>query len=240
LNKVLLAVLVTVSFLVLLGSQESFAGIIQEQADISITKMASVSTVLPGDTFNYMIFVKNNGPDDSGLIFADDFLPSEVTFVMVDNPDCSTSGSPPSVDVLCDIDNLASGEEIKITITVQVNAGVAAGTVITNEAQAVPGSGNDVVDPDEENNDVTVNEPTVTETPPQADTSITKSSSVTEVEPGGSFSYDLIVSNAGPNDVTNVGVSDSVGNHMTINGISGEIGTTCNISADSKKVLIVQ
>jgi len=217
----------------LFSVQEAFAGP-PPQADISITKTASVIEIAPGDTFDYTMTVKNNGPDNSGLIFADDFLPSEVTFLSVDNPGCFTSGSEESTDVLCDLENIAPGEEVKITITVQVNADVPVGTVLSNEAQAVPGFGNDVVDPDDGNNTIVRNGPTVIEeVVAGTDISITKIPRVSEIEPGGPFSYDLTITNAGPSDVGSVVVTDSVLNNMEIRIVAADSGT-CDLPDGGK------
>src|SRR5436853_6679150 len=54
---------------------------------------------------------------------------------------------------------------------------------------------------------------------PSADLSITKSDSADPVNPGDSYSYDLAVSNDGPDSATNVSVSDSVPGALSIDAV---------------------
>ena len=66
---------------------------------------------------------------------------------------------------------------------------------------------------------------------PSADIALTKTDSADPVDPGGSYSYDLVVTNNGPDDATNVLVSDSVPTGLTVDGTSTASGT-CSASGN--------
>ena len=63
--------------------------------------------------------------------------------------------------------------------------------------------------------------------PSAADLSIAKTSSVDTIEAGGSFTYDLVVTNAGPSAALAVVVTDSVPTALTVTGVASE-DMTCS------------
>ncbi|MDR3643426.1 MAG: VWA domain-containing protein [Candidatus Doudnabacteria bacterium] len=99
------------------------------QSDLSITKTVDHSSPNPNDAINYILVVKNLGPDGATGVVATDTLPSTVTFVS----STSTLGSFDSTTSLWTIGNLANGASATTTITASVNSS-AAGQSIANTA----------------------------------------------------------------------------------------------------------
>src|SRR5204862_3924130 len=110
--------------------------------------------------------------------------------------DCSASSGN---TVSCSLATLSNGATWTVTVDVTVDPAHPGGT-ISNTASA----SSDTSDPDSSNNpdaqDTTVNAPP----PPSADASATKTDSADPVDPGDSYSYDLVMKNNGPDAATNV------------------------------------
>src|SRR6202040_3254436 len=96
--------------------------------------------------------------------------------------------------------SLAAGQSVTITLTGTIDP--AATGSLTNTAHVAPPAG--VTDPNPGNNNASDSD-TLT---PQANLAITKSDGVTSAVPGGTTTYTLVVSNAGPSAVTGASVAD--------------------------------
>jgi uncharacterized repeat protein (TIGR01451 family) len=87
--------------------------------DLSITKADTADPVTVGDTFGYVLTVKNEGANDAGDVTTTDTLPSQVTYVSA-TPSagtCQKSGSK----VTCDLGQLNAGATASVTITVKAS-----------------------------------------------------------------------------------------------------------------------
>src|SRR3954466_9126385 len=85
--------------------------------DLSLTKADTADPVTVGDTFGYVITVKNEGANDAGDVMVTDTLPSQVTYVSA-TPSagtCEKSGSK----VTCDLGQLNATASASVTITVK-------------------------------------------------------------------------------------------------------------------------
>jgi uncharacterized repeat protein (TIGR01451 family) len=85
--------------------------------DLSLTKADTADPVTVGDTFGYVITVKNEGTNDAGDVMVTDTLPSQVTYVSA-TPSagtCQKSGSK----VTCDLGQLNATASASVTITVK-------------------------------------------------------------------------------------------------------------------------
>ena len=146
-NKWLLAIAFSVLLLVPLGVQNAFAGAIAAPTDLKVTKTASVTQVIFGDIYEYVITVENLGPNDVTLGDIEDFLPFEVDFIsVVSGETCLYDAGDHAV--FCDLNNLVVGAETTVTITVQVAETTTIPRKLFNEAASFPDDG----DPDEDNN----------------------------------------------------------------------------------------
>jgi uncharacterized repeat protein (TIGR01451 family) len=186
--------------------------------ELALVKSDSVDPVPLGGNLTYTIQVTNNGPEDATGVTLTDNLPASVTFVSASAGCSENSGT-----VTCAIGNLDAGTNVSVTIDVTTTQG---GT-ISNTASV---TGNET-DPFPDNNSDT--EDTVV-MPPTADLALTKTDSADPVDIGVNFSYTIQVTNNGPDDATNVTVTDTLPATVTFvsasPGCAETSGTvTCNI-----------
>ena len=104
---------------------------VTSSAVLRITKMALNDPVNAGGVALYQIVVTNDGPSDAQGVIVTDTLPVSTTYAGGDAA-CSASGST----VTCNVGTLAAGASRTLLVQVNVNAHMAAGTVITNMATA--------------------------------------------------------------------------------------------------------
>ncbi|MDH3611279.1 MAG: hypothetical protein OEM79_05900, partial [Nitrosopumilus sp.] len=118
-------------------------------ADLEITKIANVTDVVPGETFNYTITVTNNGPSLADNVTVTDVLPANVTFV---------DATPDQVSLIDGVLTWFYGE-IAVdgveTIEVQVTVDANTTTTQTNDVNVT----SDTIDQVDDNNNDTVNTP---------------------------------------------------------------------------------
>ncbi|MEP7201973.1 MAG: hypothetical protein ABI894_05150, partial [Ilumatobacteraceae bacterium] len=199
---------------------------VNPKADLSITKTDGNVTDIAGTTVTYTVVVSNNGP--SMIIGAPvvDTMPAPLTGATWT---CSASGGSAcasasgSGDLATSVDILAGGV-ITYTVTGIVDAGFA-GTLSNTATVSMPGSG---VDPTPANNTAI----DTTDIIAVADLSVTKTDGVASEVPGTSVSYTIVVSNAGPSDVSGASVSDVM--PLSLSNVSwtcsGSAGAVCSPS----------
>ena len=159
-------------------------------ADLAITKTDGVTTATPGGSVTYTIMATNAGPSDvTGATVADTFpasLTCTWTCVGAGGGTCTAAGAGNINDTV----NLPAGGSV--TYTGQLHDRAAATGTLTNTATVGAPAG--VTDPNPANNSATDND-TLTAS---ADLAITKTDGVTTATPGGSVTYTIVASNAGP------------------------------------------
>jgi uncharacterized repeat protein (TIGR01451 family) len=168
---------------------------VQTQATFSVTKKAP-PTVTAGDDLSYSIDVTNDGPSDAAVTLSDD-VDAPATFVSLAAPagwSCATPAVGASGNVSCSIATLAATATASFTLVVNVPAGTAAGTVLTNTATAGGGS---------DNATTTVLAPP----PPEADLNVTKTGPATAGS-NSTVAYTITVTNEGPDTASNVTLTD--------------------------------
>ena len=204
------------------------------QANLAITKTDGVTTATPGGSVTYSIVASNAGPSHAfGATVADTFpasLTCTWTCVGGGGGACTASGS----GNIGDAANLPAGGSVSYTASCSVSPS-ATGTLSNTATVAAPGG---VTDPTPGNNSATDTDSLGA----QADLSITKTDGVTAATPGGSVTYTVTASNAGPSNVTGATVADTFpasltctwtcvgagGGACTASG-SGNIGDTVNL-----------
>ncbi len=205
-------------------------------ADLSVTKTDGVVTATPGGSVTYTITASNAGPIAvTGATVADTFaapLTCTWTCVGAGGGTCTAAGSGNISDTV----NLPVGAST--TYTASCAVGASATGSLANTATVAPPAG--ITDPDPSNNSATDTD-TLT---PSADLAITKTDGVTTATPGGSVTYTIVASNAGPSDAPGATVADTFpaaltctwtcvgagGGTCTAAG-SGNIGDTVNLPA---------
>ena len=191
-------------------------------ADLSVTKTDGVVTAVPGGSVTYTITASNTGPDPvTGGTVADTFpaiLTCTWTCVGAGGGTCTASGSGNLNDTV----NLPVGASVTYTATCAISPS-ATGT-LSNTATV---SGGATGDSNAANNSATDTD-TLT---PQANLGITKTDGVTTATAGGSVTYTITASNAGPSNATGATVADTFPASLTCTWTCvGAGGGTCTAS----------
>ncbi len=200
-------------------------------ADLSIAKTHTPSTVTAGSAAHYQITVTNLGPSDSaGPIAVTDTLPAGFGYATGSAHvsiaggtatviDPTVSGQTLSWSFLAANTSLAKGQTIVIVFDSPVDATVTAGSYV-NHAH--------VQGPDDHNpsNDDADDPTTVVES---ADLSVTKTAAPGPYVAGQSVTYTVTVTNAGPSVARNVSAVDTAPAGTTVTAMSGN-GWTCDVA----------
>jgi len=186
-------------------------------ADVSISKTAPLTAVAGGPTFNYGITVTNNGPDVATELSFNDVLPAGVTFVSLTQNTGPTAVCNEGGTVTCSFSPLNPSNSAQFTITVQPNANVANGTVLSNTATVTASS----ADTNTNNNSSTA----MTTVSAQADVSIVKTAPATAFA-GNNITYGITVGNPGPSNALNVSWTDTLPANTTFVSVSQATGPT--------------
>lgn len=187
-------------------------------SDLAITKTDGVTSATPGGLTTYTITASNAGPDPvTGATVADTFpaaLTCTWTCAGAGGGTCTAAGS----GNLNDSVNLPTGGSTTYTASCAIAANV--GGALGNTATVA----SPITDPNPANNSATDTD-TLT---PQADFAITKTDGVTSVTAGGSTTYTITSSNAGPSDAIGITVTDTFATSLTCSWTcSGAGGGIC-------------
>ena len=189
-------------------------------ADVSVTKVDDPDPVSPGANLAYTITVTATGDTDALSVNLVDALPLETTFVSMPTPagwSCTTPAVGTNDTVLCSIASLAPGSTV-FTLTVAVDSQVISGSQIVNTATVSADN-----DSDKSNN----NGDASTTVAGSAELSVTKTSSSPDpVMPGDDITYDITVTNAGPN-VAEVTLTDPLPANTTFVSLLEPAGWSC-------------
>jgi uncharacterized repeat protein (TIGR01451 family) len=184
---------------VLMDGNKSFVAYFKSTAvDLSVTKAASPSPALPGNSLTYALQARNHSATTTATgVLLTDTLPSSVTFVSLttNQGSCGRSGN----EVTCDLGDMVPNSVVDIFI--YVIAPNTAG-IITNVARI--SSNEDDIAPG--NNNFTL----LTTISPMADLSITIQDSEDPIPAGDTLIYTLTVINHGPLAATDVVVSNTL------------------------------
>ncbi len=201
------------------------------QADLAITKTDSTTFYVPGRTLTYTITVTNHGPSDANGATVSDTLPAQIsswTWVCSDATGGATgcdgaSGLTTDFSDTVDLPQLSS-----ITYTVTANvAGDASGTLDNSAMVTAPGG---VAETDATNN-------TATDSDEPASLQVSKDDGLLIVSAGSMVTYQIMVTNNGSVDLTNITVTDTLPTDLTYqsalpapSNISGQVLTWSGLS----------
>ena len=195
-------------------------------ADLSVTKVDTPDPVTAGNNLTYTITVNNAGPSTAATVSLSDTLPAGTTFVSLSAPggwSCGTPAVGGTGTITCTNPSLPIGNAV-FTLTVNVNAGVANGTVITNTATV----SSVTTDPNTGNESGTA---TTTVGVGSADLSVTKVDTPDPVVAGSNLTYTITVTNAGPSNATSAALSDTLPAGTTFVSLPTPGGWSCTTPA---------
>ncbi|GEM_PF-1644686 len=168
-------------------------------ADLSLTKTTNMATVNVGDTVSYTLTLFNDGPSGASSVTISDTLDVNLTYVSSTGDGTYDTGthlwSPPTV---------ASGDSAIINILAIVDA---TGT-ITNKTEIFASGLNDPDSTPNNSNASEDDQSSVTITGVEANLSINKIVDNATPNVGDTVTFTLTIANAGPDDATNVVVTD--------------------------------
>ncbi|MET3027961.1 gliding motility-associated C-terminal domain-containing protein [Flavobacterium sp. UW10123] len=195
---------------------------IPPSADLSLTKTVSNATPLVGSAVTFTIITTNSGPQDAAQVQVTDLLPSGYTFATFN----ATSGTYDSTTGLWTLDILESSE----SETLQINAIVNPTGDYTNIAEV---TNSDTPDPDSTpNNGVPTEDDygtaTTTPIPQSSDLSLTKTVNNATPLVGSLVTFEVVVTNNGPQDNFGVQVTDILPSGYTFTGSTISTGTYDN------------
>jgi uncharacterized repeat protein (TIGR01451 family) len=209
------------------------------QADLSITKSDGVASATPGDSTTYTIVASNAGPSNAtGATVADTFPAAcdtaNWTCVGAGGGTCTAAGSGSINDAV----NLPAGGSVTYTASCGISP-AATGSLANTATVTAPAGVSDI--------NTGNNSATDTDTlDPAADLSVTKTDGVASAAPGGSTTYTITASNAGPSDAPGATVADTFpaacttaswtcvpagGATCTAGPVNGNIGDVVNLPA---------
>jgi CSLREA domain-containing protein/uncharacterized repeat protein (TIGR01451 family) len=182
------------------------ARVVQETADLTITKADDADPVAFGDDLTYTITVNNSNvagvPNATGVTVTDT-LPANTTFVGFGGNGEGCTYDEPSRTVTCELGAVTAGASATRNIVVSPTA-EAAGTTLSNTATV-----SSPTDPTDASDTET------TEVEAAADLSIEKTDDADPVTAGDQLTYTLIISNDGPNAATGVTAVDDLPGTVT-------------------------
>ena len=179
--------------------------IVGPNADVSVTKTDASATYTAGNDISYTLTVNNSGPSDAQTVLLSDPLPAGSTFVSLAVPAGWTRTDATAVGangtITATLATLTAGAPAQVfTLIVHVNSNVVGN--LSNTA-TISSATPDLAPAN--------NSATDTDTPaPAADLQITKTDGSASAVPGAATTYTIVVTNAGPSDVTGATVKDTL------------------------------
>ena len=183
---------------------DEYTGAPVQNTDLAVSKTDSPDPVTGGNDLTYTVVVTNNGPGDASSVVLTDTLDGAVTFTSATATQGSCTES--SGVVTCPIGQIANGASETVTIVVATPV-VAVNTPIDNVATVTAAEN----DPNISDNTATEATVIIPAGPATADLALTKADSPDPVFSGGpQLTYTLTVTNNGPDEATNVVLTDTL------------------------------
>jgi uncharacterized repeat protein (TIGR01451 family) len=198
------------------------------QADLSVSNIAAPNPVTPGSNITYSQVVTNTGSAAATTATYSSVVPSNTNFQSLTFPagwSCSTPAVGGTGTVSCTNPSVAAGSTGNFQLQVQVNIGVAAGTVITDTVTV--GAANDA---NAGNNSAAATDLVAAAT--QSDLALSTSTSPSgTVLAGNNLTYTQSIANNGPAAATTVTFLQATPANTTFQAVSVPAGWTCTTPA---------
>jgi uncharacterized repeat protein (TIGR01451 family) len=192
-------------------------------ADLALTKTDGVTTVKPGSSTVFTITLTNNGPSavPAGVVITDQ-IPA-ATVASESETDCGLTATTFTCTTTA---GLIAGASVVYRLTLAIDAGYAAATLVNTATITT----SPVPDPNPAN-DASTDADAVS--PIDADLSIVKTDSADPVLPGDSFSYTIVVTNAGPDDARDVVLTDTIPDVLTVTSVTSSGTGVCVVTMNA-------
>ncbi len=187
---------------------------VNQQADLSLSKSSSLTSVIAGDLLTYTLTVLNNGPSDAGTVVVSDTLPANITINSIVPATNTQTGQTLNWNFV----TIAGGAIQTITIQGTVNnnfSGTLTNTATVSSVTPDPG-------PDLNTDFITTTATT------QADLSLTKTVDNTNPRVNQPITFTITALNNGPSNATNVAVLDKLPAGLDYGSATAGPGTTYN------------
>ncbi len=196
------------------------------QAEMVVTNMASPNPVVAGSNITYTQVVTNVGSVTATSPTFTENIPANTTFQSISVPGGTSCTTPPvggTGTISCTSPNAPAGTSGTVVLVVQVGAGTASGTVITDTATVT--SSNQAFGP----NSATVTDVVASGT--QADLALSTVATPSSVYAGNNITYTQTITNNGPATATNVSFTEATPANTTYQSISTPAGWSCTTPA---------
>ncbi|NNE00173.1 MAG: DUF11 domain-containing protein [Pirellulaceae bacterium] len=211
-----------------------------QQIDLSLTKTTSADRPAINEPFTYTVTATNSGPDTATGVQVTDSLPTGLTYV---------SSSPagiynPSTGIWT-VGSIASGNSASLQITAMATTP----GVKVNSAQVTAADQADIDSTPANNVSGEDDQAAVSITPASADLSLTKTVDDSNPNVGQQVTFNISVTNDGPDAAANIDVRDSLPSGLSLlsaNESAGTYNTTTGIwsiptlSANGSATLVIQ
>lgn len=199
---------------------------IGQTSDLSISKSTLATAAAQGESITYTISTSNAGPTDATGVTVTDVLPTQLRFQSITAPagwSCTTPAVGANGTITCTIATFANGATANFTLvtTVAPNA-----TGAINNSASIGFTGGS--DPTPGNSSGSSSTVTIAA---DANLGVTKNTTTTTVAAGGTISYTINVTNAGPEPAASVVMTDVLPASLRFQSITAPAGWTCTTPA---------
>jgi uncharacterized repeat protein (TIGR01451 family) len=185
-------------------------GAVAGSADLGVVS-AGPPSVTAGTNATYTITLTNGGPNAAQSVVLTDLMPSGSTFVSMTpggtNPDSFTFGQSGG-SVTESAATVGAGNTDTFTLVVSAPSNLPNGANFSNTASVTSSTS----DPNSSNNSSTTTG-SIVNTGASADLAVTNSGPINGTE-GNNLTYNVVVTNNGPNDATGVVLTDTLGANL--------------------------
>ena len=197
---------------------------VTQSADLVVSKLADSESVTLGDQVTYTVTVTNAGPSHASNVVVTDEIPAGVTFVSA--PDgCTLSGGT----VTCTAPTLEAGTTASYAIVLEFPVDLEPGPVsnIASAMSATP-------DPDATNSQASATVEAIV----MSDVAITKTLLTNPIVAGQPVTYEISVTNNGPNDAPDVVFSDTLPPGTSFLSGVPPPGGTCSVTPEGDLTIV--